>query len=614
MRPFLAVALFAALGTSQASPTSYESVREIHVLAGSTRTTLRLSGDRVLTRAARSRSSGDPVRVPRRPLEVPDRVVWLVGPRIRTRVAYVEGVEVERRSFELKSGRELRPPFHLFLPGALAPESPVPSPAPAAPSAPGARPPPLYVDAPAPEAYSPGSVRDPEPARPRSVEAPAASREVRVRFDEAGDGSVAGAAPAYPAAPAAATAPAAGEGDLFGFDSDTADFPEGDGAYVGAAQDAAALFGEDLGGLLDAEDERPRPLEIHGYVETLIMGGEDGPSAHALETGLMGNRAIETKEVVFNLEAALGRDVTFFGQIRAVRFNRFDHRMAMLRIGDSKDEHWTFGRQISPFGRFPARNLSTQNPLYGYPIPYFYRTSLSAATAPTSLAGVLAGRGLGPGMGQAGPSLYQTYALRHAHLGRKGRLVYGLQNGAQSNAENVTQNDDFGFIARASISPTVAWTLGLSGSVAGYLQQGATGLAQGENPEDFDQQLLGFDLEFARGKWRVFAEGLWSDWDVSSLMNVGGSLGSFGWYLEGTYQASPKLFVAGRYSTIEFDEVPNGAGGQTPWDFDADRFEIGVGYRPTINVLAKLSGQTNDTETTPDPDDDVVVFQLIGSF
>jgi hypothetical protein len=592
MRLVLAVALFAALGSSQAAPASYESVREVHVLAGSTRTTLRLSGDRVLTRAARSRSSGDPVRVPRRPLEAPDRVVWLVGPRIRTRVAYVEGVEVERRSFELKSGRELRPPFHLFLPQGLAPESSVDPPAPGAPPAPVTRPPPLYVEAPAPEAYPPRPVRDPEPepVRPRSEEPPPAPREVRVKFDEAG------------------------EGDLFGFESDTADFPDGDGAYVGAAQDATALFGEDLGGLLDAEDERPRPLEIHGYIETLIMGGEDGPSAHTLETGLMGNRAIETKEVVFNLEAALGRDVTFFGQIRAVRLNRFDHRMGMLRIGDPKGEHWTVGRQISPFGRFPARNLSTQNPLYGYPIPYFYRTSLSAATAPTSLAGVLAGRGLGPGMGQAGPALYQTYALRHAHLGRKGRLVYGLQNGAQSNAENVTQNDDFGFIARASISPTVAWTLGLSGSVAGYLQQGATGLAQGENPEDFDQQLLGFDLEFARGKWRVFAEGLWSDWDVSSLMNVGGSLGSFGWYLEGTYQASPKLFVAGRYSTIDFDEVPNGAGGQTPWDFDADRFEIGVGYRPTINVLAKLSGQTNDTETTPDPDDDVVVFQLIGSF
>lgn len=568
MRLTHALALASTLVGASCAFASYEPVREVHVLAGATRTTLALSGDRILSRSARSRSTGASVPVPRAPLAAPDRVSWLVGARIRTRVAYVEGVEVERRSFELKSGRELRPSFHLYLPEGLSPR----------PAFGGQEPPPLYV-----EDASTGSVAPPPRRAPERV--------TRV-----------------------APEPAGGD-DLFGFGDDDADFPDSGGAYVGAAQSATALFGEDLGGFLAAEDERPKPLEIHGYVETLVMGGEDGPSSHTLETGLMGNRAIETKEVVFNLEAALGQRVTFFGQIRAVRFNRFDHRIAMLRIGDAKGkEHWSFGRQVSPFGNFPARNLSTQNPLYGYPVPYFYRTSLRSNAAPTSAAAVLAGRGQGPGMGQAGPALYQTYALRHAHLGRKGRVVFGLQNGAQSNSENVTQNDDFGFIARASVTPTPAWTLGVSGSVAGYLNQNVTGLAPGETPEDFDQELLGFDIEYARGKWRLFAEGLWSDWEVSSLMGVGGELGSFGWYLEGTYQASPKLFLAGRYSTIEFDDIPNGAGGQTPWDFDADRIEVGVGYRPTINVLAKLSVQSNDTDTTPDPDDDVMVMQLIGSF
>lgn len=574
MRLLHVLALYSALGSAVVASQGYEPVREVHVLAGATRTTLGVIGERIVSRSARSRATGAPAPVPARPLAAPDRVVWLVGRRIRTRAAYVEGVEVERRSFELATGRELRPAYHLYLPGELAPSSSVSTPR-------GQEVPPLYVEAP------PTPPRqDPPPRRP----SPAPARVTRVE-PEASSGD-----------------------DLFGFGDQSADFPESDGAYVGAAQSATALFGEDLGGLLEAEDERPEPLQFHGYVETLIMGGEDGPSSHTLETGLMGNRAIETKEVVFNLEAALGRDVTFFGQIRAVRFNRFDHRIGMLRLGDPKKEHWTVGRQVSPFGRFPARNLSTENPLYGYPVPYFYRTALPANAAPTSLPAVLAGRGQGPGMGQAGPSLYQTYVLRHAHLGRKGRLVYGLQNGAQSNAENVTQNDDFGFLARASVSPTPAWSLGVSGSVAGYLQQGVGGLAPGETPEDFDQELFGFDLEFARGKWQIFAEGLWSDWDVSSLMNVGGELGSFGWYLEGTYQASPKLFLAGRYSTIQFDDVPNGAGAQTPWDFDADRLEVGVGYRPTINVLAKLSGQANGTDTTPDPDDDVVVMQLIGSF
>ena len=129
MRLSPAVALLVTLGSAAATAASFEPVREVHVLAGPTRTTLRLSGDRVLSRQATSRASGGSVPVPRSPLAEPDRVVWLVGTRVRTRVAYVEGVEVERRSFDLDKGRELRPDYHLSLPASLAPAAPVAWPA-----------------------------------------------------------------------------------------------------------------------------------------------------------------------------------------------------------------------------------------------------------------------------------------------------------------------------------------------------------------------------------------------------------------------------------------------------------------------------------------------------
>lgn len=422
---------------------------------------------------------------------------------------------------------------------------------------------------------------------------------------------------------ASAPPAAAGEGGLFDFSGSPGAAPPGDvapgEAYVGEAQSAEDLFGSDLGGLLEGEREKPRPVSFHGYVETLLMFGEDGPSAHVLDTGLMGNRGLEAKEGVLHLDASLGSDVSYFSQIRFIRFNNVDMRVNMLRIGDPAGTHWTIGRTISPFGTFPVRNLSDQNPLYGYPLGYFYRTGLRADMTPT-LPALLAGRGLGgggKGMALAGPGLYQTYILYNPPVGRKGRLSIGLQNGAQSNNENVTQNDRFGWVGRYSVAPHPSWTLGVSGSVAPYMTSGATGLAAGEVPEDFDQELIGFDLEFSRDRWRVLAEALWNDWDVSRNLGVGGQLGAFSWYLEAKYSITPRFFMAMRYSDQSFDDVPNGAGTSTSWDFDTDRIEVGVGYRPTVNVLAKLSGQHNQTDVpagTPEPDDDVVVLQVIGVF
>lgn len=400
-------------------------------------------------------------------------------------------------------------------------------------------------------------------------------------------------------------------------DAGPAERPQGK-AFVGAAIPATDLFGESIDGLLPAPDERATDLDISGYVDNLYMTQEDGPSPHVAENGLNGNRGLESVEVVLNLDKNLGDRTRFFGQVRAVRFNAFDFRISMLQIGDPKRAHWRVGRQAHPFGTFVNRNLSDRNPLYGYPLPYRYRSSIRPNAAPAGIAGIIAGRGTGGGgngVSLAGPAFYQTYALYSVPVAQKARLTFGVSNGSLGANENRTTNDDVGAIARFTYAPNPAWSFGLSGSVAGYMTQGATGLAAGEAPEDMDQQLFGFDLNYARGKFRVQAEGIWSSWDVSANAGVAGNeLDSFGWYIESVWQARPKLHLAWRYSAIDFDEIATSPGTRADWDFDVDRHEFGLGFRPTLALLAKLSYQVNETEAPTDPDDNNLIAQLVGKF
>lgn len=557
----------AVLATLHAGDCSAEERMLIHVLDGGVQTTLGYSGGQMVLREDREIATGAPSSPASAPLLAPDRVIWMVASGRKTRVGYSGGQEVSRQTWDTSSGKTLGPDLHLTLPPGLSSGS-VPARA-----------------RPEPEGYMPPVPRDD-------------------LFAEVG-----------------AATPVEGSGDLFGDSGSGAASPYGDsGGFVGEAVSAVDLFGEDLGGVIPAAQEKPRGLDFHGTVETLLMFGEDGPSPHVFDTGLSGNRAIEARNGILHLSASLGNDVEYFGQVRFVRFNNVDMRVNMLQLGDAGGTHWHVGRNVTPFGTFPVRNLPELNPVYGYPVGYSYRSSLTTAQAPAGTAGILAARGTGgggAGMALAGPAWYGTYALYNTPLGSsgKGKLSLGLSNGAQSSSENITANDAFGFIGHVSATPHPSWNLGASVSVAPYLARGATGLAAGETAEDFDQELYGIDIEYSRDRWRLMGEVLFNSWEVSRNAGVAGNeLDATSWYLEARYAASPKFFLASRYSAIDFDEIDDGTGRATSWDFDVDRLEIGVGYRPTVNILAKLSGQHNDTEGTQDPDDDILVAQLIGLF
>jgi hypothetical protein len=62
--------------------------------------------------------------------------------------------------------------------------------------------------------------------------------------------------------------------------------------------------------------------------------------------------------------------------------------------------------------------------------------------------------------------------------------------------------------------------------------------------------------------------------------------------IEGRYKILPGLYVAMRGDRIDFSKVP-GRAGLTEWDAQVWRFETGIGYSITRNIIAKGAWQKN---------------------
>ena len=71
------------------------------------------------------------------------------------------------------------------------------------------------------------------------------------------------------------------------------------------------------------------------------------------------------------------------------------------------------------------------------------------------------------------------------------------------------------------------------------------------------------------------------------------------WFAEGKVTVIPGWYVAGRYSRMLFDELSLTSGGVARWDAPLWRREIGVGFKPSKALLAKVVHQETHIETVP---------------
>jgi hypothetical protein len=350
------------------------------------------------------------------------------------------------------------------------------------------------------------------------------------------------------------------------------------------------------------------------------------------------------------LEANINARLVVFSEIQTVRgFNLNLYALsAVYRARSDEALKVEAGKFLAPFGNFLARRYASENPLIDYPLPYNYRTALSASQMPGTNHALLAARGRGhdlhynhptPALAKPGNSQKTTDHIPQSNWGLKvvsrevyltGAQVFGaikqtfsyafaVTNGALSNPVDINDGNSVQLLARFRVTPMTGLDMGVSFASAPYLNKSAVQAelrAAGKSAERYRQSVVSADLAFSRGLTVLYAEALYNRWETPFLTE---RLGLWGGYLEAKYTLTPRVFVAGRWSYLHFSEIADvldidGDGRlQEPWDNHVSQIELGLGYRLNRNAVIKAAGELNRTREVAggDPSDDFVAVQAV---
>ena len=255
------------------------------------------------------------------------------------------------------------------------------------------------------------------------------------------------------------------------------------------------------------------------------------------------------------------------------------------------------------FGAFARRRYGSDNPLIGYPLAYQYLTSLRDDAVPGGATDLFATRGAGwrvrypNGLGnrESAPGLPLVNALRwdagiQAHLGSdRIEASVAVTQGTISSPRVRDDNGGKQVSARVAWKPVFGLVVGASGARGQYLSREVVAALPEERRGDYTQQAWGVDLEYARDRWIVRSEAVWSRWQTPMVSR---RLGALGLTAEGRCKLVPGVYAAARLDRLGFSRI-DGPSGPAPWDARVWRIESGLGYTPVRHALAKVAYQHN---------------------
>jgi hypothetical protein len=228
------------------------------------------------------------------------------------------------------------------------------------------------------------------------------------------------------------------------------------------------------------------------------------------------------------------------------------------------------GKILSPLGAYSNRHLSTQNPLIGQPYVYItsYPWGIQAAGSSGSLdyrAALLDQPDINPGYIPFDPDS----AFRPA-------LGFG-------------------------VTPFTGLRFGLSYTEGPYLnrQLGAY-LPPGTDWRDFDQRILGFDVQFSRGYLELNGQYVVSKYDVPFRSE---RTDDTSYYIELKYTWTPRIYGAVRFEKNEAAFISHP--GDLSWLAQSRKFrdvEVGIGYRFSPDTQLKVAYRRDhwDSHTNPE--------------
>ena len=288
-----------------------------------------------------------------------------------------------------------------------------------------------------------------------------------------------------------------------------------------------------------------------------------------------------------------------------------------VRFSDPKgrDIHLEAGKIPMHVGAFPNRSDASRNNLIGSPLVYQYHLDVRDDQVPVRPEDIVANQGRGyftnyaaggltglgyPGTGQALSVLYENcWDVGAVVVGtaRPFEFALGATNGTVGSMVSTDDNDGKQLLGRVGLAPAPWVRAGVSAARGPYLSRALEdgALPARKNADDYNQVFAGGDLELSYDRAVVYGEYVWNRFEQPWV----GDLDLRAWYAEGKVTVLPGWYVAGRYSRVAFDDLTLAGGRAVAWDAPIWRREIGIGFKPSKMLLAKLVHQETHTETVP---------------
>ena len=275
------------------------------------------------------------------------------------------------------------------------------------------------------------------------------------------------------------------------------------------------------------------------------------------------------------------------------------------------------GRFVPIMGNFLGRQSNWDSGLISYPIHYNQVTSVSDQLVAADADAFVSRRNVKdfPNKVSWLPAYWaQLYNQGAAVFGIKDKWDYSLNfmNTAPSSRGTVWNEFDWSdptYMASLGYSPNAAWRVGLTGTYGAYFQEGSeANLPAGTDIGDFMQTNLGVDLTWKKGHWSVWAELVYSDFEVP---NVNDTVAFWSYFIEAQYAFKPRWWVSARWNEQIYNKVSTSAGSEK-WDNDLYRIDLGLGHRISRHAQVRLqySYQQQDADFQNAENFAVVEFSL----
>lgn len=264
------------------------------------------------------------------------------------------------------------------------------------------------------------------------------------------------------------------------------------------------------------------------------------------------------------------------------------------------------GRVPPTFGAMTRTAYGSGNILIGQPLAYQYLTSIRSDALPATTDDVLRMRGRGwladfpighttegPGLPLVNTSRWDTGVQAH---GVTGMLEWtgSITTGSLSDPRFRDNNSGRQLAGRAVVRPTASTVFGVSASRGAWLSGALEDQLDAASDDGGEQVAFGGDAEFSTGPFLVRGEVIRSTWTLPEFgtLRLGEPLVAIATLIEGRYKIAPGLYVAARGDRLDFSAV-RGSTGLTEWDAQTWRFETGIGYSVTRNIILKAAWQKN---------------------